>query len=281
MHEPAALPHHAVVTAPGATPSRCMLVLHGIFGSGGNFRTFARALAAACPSWAFVLVDLRAHGLSTELAPPHTLAAAADDLVRLGPALTLPVRGVMGHSFGGKVALAYADRRRGELDQLWVLDSTPSARLAGMENVGAAKVLAMLESFPAALPSRERFLELVTSHGVSRAEADWLAMNVRRDGDVFRFRLDLAAIRALLVDYFVEDLWRVVEQPDGRRRAGFVIGGRSNTVSPDDRARLAAIAAKDPSLAVHILPNADHWVHVDDPEGLLRILASALGASSA
>lgn len=276
MHAHAPLPHHAVVTAPGAAPSRCMLVLHGIFGSGGNFRTFARALAAACPDWAFVLVDLRAHGLSTELPPPHTLAAAADDLVRLRDTLTLPVRGVMGHSFGGKVALAFAERKRGELDALWVLDSTPSARPAGMENVGAAKVLAMLESLPRELPSRERFLELVTSHGVSRAEADWLAMNVRRDGDAFRFRLDLSAIRALLVDYFAEDLWRVVEAPDGRRRAGFVIGGRSNTVSLDDRARLLALAAKDPSLSVHVLPNADHWVHVDDPEGLLGVLSAAL-----
>lgn len=277
MHEPATLPHHAIVTAPGASPSRAMIVLHGIFGSGSNFRTLTRTLASACPDWAFVLVDLRAHGLSTSLPPPHTLGAAADDLVRLGSALTLDVRGVMGHSFGGKVALAYADRRRGELDQLWVLDSTPSARPSGMENVGAAKVLAMLESFPAELPSRERFLELVTSHGVSRAEADWLAMNVRREGDAFRFRLDLAAIRALLLDYFAEDLWPVLERPDGRRHTGFVIGGRSDTVSPDDRARLASLAAKDPTLHVHVLPNADHWVHVDDPEGLLRILTAAFG----
>ncbi|MDI3288655.1 alpha/beta hydrolase [Polyangium sp. 15x6] len=271
------LPHHAIVTAPGASPSCCVLVLHGIFGSGGNFRTLTRTLASACPRWAFVLVDLRAHGLSTSLPPPHTLGAAADDLVRLGSALPFEVRGVMGHSFGGKVALAYAALRRGELDQLWVLDSTPSARPFGMENVGAAKVLAMLESFPAELPSRERFLELVTSHGVSRAEADWLAMNVRREGDAFRFRLDLAAIRDLLTDYFTEDLWPVVEQPDGRRRTGFVIGGRSDTVSPEDRARLTALAAKDPTLGVHILPNAGHWVHVDDTEGLLRILTAAFG----
>ncbi len=272
------LPHHALLTAPGALPSRYMLVLHGIFGSGGNFRTFARTLVSACPDWGFVLVDLRAHGLSTELSPPHTLAAAADDLVRLGAALSLDVRGVMGHSFGGKVALAYADRRRGELDALWVLDSTPSARPQAMEHVGAANVLAMLESFPRDLPSREHFLELVTSRGVSRAEADWLAMNVRRDGDVFRFRLDLAAIRALLLDYFALDLWRVVEQQDGRRRTHFVIGGRSNTVSPDDRARLASLALKDPTLTVDVLEKADHWVHVDDPEGLFRIMKSALCA---
>ncbi|HVK67234.1 MAG TPA: alpha/beta hydrolase [Polyangium sp.] len=277
MHEPATLPHHALVTAPGASPSRCMLVLHGIFGSGGNFRTFTRALATACPDWTFVLVDLRAHGLSTSLPPPHTLAAAADDLARLSAALPLDVRGVMGHSFGGKVALAYADRRRGELDQLWVLDSTPSARPSGMDRVGAAKILAMLESFPAELPSRDRFLELVTSHGVARAEADWLAMNVRREGDAFRFRLDLAAIRDLLADYFAQDLWPVVERPDGRRHTGFVIGGRSDTVSADDRARVASLAAKDPTLSVHVLPNAGHWVHVDDPEGLLRILGAALG----
>ena len=59
------VPHHALVTAEGGgAPSRWMLVLHGILGSGGNFRTIARRLVAARPEYGFALVDLRHHGQS-------------------------------------------------------------------------------------------------------------------------------------------------------------------------------------------------------------------------
>ena len=114
------LPTHAEVTAPGVDPSRWMLVLHGILGSGGNFRSFARRLAAACPAWGFVLVDLRMHGQSQGAPPPHTLAAAADDLARLGEHLALPIAGAVvramrkpagGEGSGGLEALTPRERQ--------------------------------------------------------------------------------------------------------------------------------------------------------------------------
>lgn len=270
------LPFHSVVTAPGSNPGRYMFVLHGIFGSGGNFRTFIRRLVDACPQWGFVLVDLRGHGQSLGAPPPHTVESAAQDLVRLGEHLGLNFRGIMGHSFGGKVALAYAALRPDELDEVWVLDSTPSVRADGMKTVGAAHVLDTLDALPATFPTREFFFEHMSASGMNRPEIEWLAMNVRRDGDAFRFRLDLPTIRALLEDYFTRDLWFVVEQSDARRRLGYVIGGRSITVSPADRDRLSKLAATNSKLEVHMLEKADHWVHVDDPDGLFEILRRAL-----
>lgn len=32
------------------------------------------------------------------------------------------------------------------------------------------------------------------------------------------------------------------------------------------------------SVAVHVLPNAGHWVHVDNPKGLLEILAPKIAS---
>jgi esterase len=52
-------------------------------------------------------VDLRLHGGSTGFEPPHTLGAAADDVDRLVEHLDFHAAAVMGHSFGGKVALLY------------------------------------------------------------------------------------------------------------------------------------------------------------------------------
>src|SRR5689334_4335188 len=93
---------HSLVRSDKAVPERWMLFLHGALGSGSNWRSFARRLVEDLPQWGAVLVDLRMHGASQDLKPPHTLRAAAADLALLETALDRPVRGVLGHSLGGK-----------------------------------------------------------------------------------------------------------------------------------------------------------------------------------
>jgi pimeloyl-ACP methyl ester carboxylesterase len=268
------VPSHALVCAPGAEPARWMLVLHGILGSGANFRSFARRLASASPGWGFVLVDLRMHGQSQGAPPPHTIEAAADDLVRLGDTLARPIAGVMGHSFGGKVVLAYTARAPRELAQVWVLDASPGTRRDRASATEA--VVRLLREVPEPLPSRERFLEIVTAHGQSRAIAEWLAMNVRRAEDGFRLRLDLDAVDALLDAYFATDLWPVLERAEGAREIHVVVAGRSDAFDGADRARLATIAAREPRLHVHVIADAGHWLHVDAPDALFELVRAAL-----
>src|SRR5262245_6922805 len=115
------LAHHEV-QAEGARPARNALLLHGILGSQMNLRSFARRLVEAYPQWRIVLPDLRAHGDSPTLAPPHTVEACAADLRELAQSLGLEPELICGHSFGGKVALAYAAAAPPGLRQVWVLD---------------------------------------------------------------------------------------------------------------------------------------------------------------
>ena len=161
-------------------PAAWMLVAHGIFGSGANWRTFARRLSSECPEWGFVLVDLRGHGLTQQAPPPNTIAAAADDLIRLEARLREPaegrpplrIAGISGHSFGGKVALAYIARRTGApLDQAWVLDANPGARSEAPGGDSTARVLGALELMPDRIASREHFIELIEEQGHTHAIA--------------------------------------------------------------------------------------------------------------
>src|SRR5512140_1638579 len=99
--------HHQVLTAAEAAPGRWLYVLHGIFGAGRNWASIARRLVRERPDWGAVLVDLREHGRSTGFGGPHTVAAAAGDLRRLVETTGLAATGVLGHSFGGKVALRF------------------------------------------------------------------------------------------------------------------------------------------------------------------------------
>ncbi len=270
------LVHHDIVTATNASPNRLMLVLHGILGSGGNFRSFVRRLAAARPEWGFVLVDLRAHGQSTEAPPPHSIETAALDLIALENVLKLPVKGALGHSFGGKVALAYAELRSAPLDQLWVLDSQPGARPDELRSVRTSEVVRMLEDMPAQFPSRERFVEIIEERGHNRTFAAWLAMNLKRDGETYRLRVDMTVIRKLFESYYQQDLWHVFENPQKIGKLTMVVGGKSEVIGPLERERLAAIQKEQPHVVVAILPEAGHWVHVDDPEGLFKVVSEGL-----
>lgn len=261
-----------------------MLFLHGIFGTGGNWRSFARKLCAARPRWGAVLVDLRKHGGSqgSELAPPHTLAACAGDLEELERALPGPVRGVLGHSFGGKVALAYVRARgtRPGLPHAFIVDSAPGARPGGR---GSEDVLRLADALDAAAqaeyPSREAFVERLRGAGFSRELAGWQAMNLQAavgGGGHFVFPLDLEALRELLADYFRQDLWPVVEAPPPGTTIHLLRGARSNVLSPEDQERARRLAALPGArVRYHVIADAGHFVHVDQPQRLLDLVCAA------
>src|SRR5262245_29692936 len=131
----------AQVTAPNVTaPPRWLVFLHGVLGSGANWRTFARQVALARPDWGALLVDLRLHGESQAFAPPHTVQAAAADVRTTLEGSGMHVAAVLGHSFGGKVAMAlardFACSTNGALEHLFIVDSTPGARPDGRGSSG-------------------------------------------------------------------------------------------------------------------------------------------------
>ena len=286
---------HSVVTAASATalagstppqPTRWMLFLHGILGSGANWRTFAKQIVAAMPDWGAVLVDLRLHGESQEgFAPPHTLAAAARDVQELiaqlernnGPA-NARVRAVLGHSFGGKVALELARQRNADLDELFVIDSTPGARPDRRGSESTQHIVDLLTHLPTEFSDRGAFTSWIEERGVSRPTAMWLAMNVRPvpNSTRFVFRVDIASIRGLLDDYFRVDLWALLEHPPAASpmRTHLIVGGRSGVVDEADRAHVE----RCPTTTLDVIDEADHWVHVDAPDALRAIVLGYLAA---
>lgn len=272
--------NHVLVTAGEAKPAQWIYFLHGILGSGSNWRSFARQLVLERPQWGAVLVDLRMHGLSQHFVSPHTLATATADLLALEAALPGPVRGVVGHSFGGKVALLYAAERAQTLTHAFFLDSMPGARADFHGSESTLEVVDLLETFPPTFPDRKAFMKAVTEGGKSEPLAAWLAMNLERlpapEGDGYRLRLELPAIHAMLEDYFRADLWPLLESLPLTLRTDIVIGARSTVFLPPERARVVALAGTHPNLHVHVLANAGHWIHVDDPSGVAAVLRAGL-----
>ncbi|RMI35188.1 alpha/beta fold hydrolase [Nocardia stercoris] len=92
-----------------------ILALHGLTGHGLRWRLLAERL----PDCRVIAPDLRGHGRSTSL-PPWTLETVADDVA----ALIEPRRPVtvVGHSFGGMVAIHLAHRNPELVAGLVLLD---------------------------------------------------------------------------------------------------------------------------------------------------------------
>jgi len=241
----------------GEGPRRAF-VLHGILGSRGNWRGFSRRLVREHPGWRLVLVDLRNHGDSHGAPGPHTVATCAADLVTVAQR-TGPPEVVVGHSFGGKVALAYARDHGAELQQVWALDSPPGPRAVDGGDVAA--VVDAIRRLPMPVSHRAAVVTHFRALGFSEMVAGWMTTNLRRlEGEAsFNWRFDLQGVEEMLTDYAHLDLRGVVAGSPADIH--LLRAGRNDRWSPEDA-----------RLVTDVLPDAGHWVHVDDPDGLLEVI---------
>jgi pimeloyl-ACP methyl ester carboxylesterase len=258
------------VTAPGVdSPAHTGWILHGILGSGRNWRSFARSLATAHPDWGFVLPDLRNHGATGPLPGPHTLSNCVADLD------SLPEPDwVAGHSFGGKVALAWAAERGAAsgVRHVWVLDSIPG-RASDVDS-DVLHVLACVESVAMPAADRRDVRAALAARGLSDPIVAWLLTSLEKRADGWHWVYGIDGIHAMMRDYFTRDLAAFLRAD---RAAGptvhVVRAGRSDRWTPEVLADLAELGDH---ARLHTLPNAGHWVHVDDPHGTFALLEPTL-----
>lgn len=258
-------------SAPGARPTRAMVWLHGILGTGNNLRTIARRVSDARPDWQAVLVDLRGHGDSLGLDGEDSVQGAAQDVVDTFAAHALPVRAVVGHSFGGKVALALWDSPL-RLGHLCTLDSGPGARTDARGSESTLAVLDALEACPGPFASRDAFVQALGARGVDAALGRWLAMQLAGPAGALAFAPSLGRIRALLGSYFTWNAWPVFHAAVGAPGAPhfhLVVGERSRVYDAADRATVQGlVAASGGQVTAATLPTG-HWVHVEAPDAVV------------
>lgn len=234
-------------------------------------------------------MDLRNHGRSAGikgLGPPHNISTAAKDIADLVKARGWPWPDVVvGHSMGGKVALDFVEScSRGVYGdsanlpkQLWVLDSVPGQVETENSDGEVEQVLQTLASLPSSLPSRKWVVDHMLSLGFSKSLSEWIGSNLKKDNDHVTWAFNLQAAIDMFSSYRERDYWSVLEHPPKDLEIAIVQAERSDRWVPDDVQRLKALAGRESKLDVgkvslHVLPNSGHWVHVDNPKGLLEIM---------
>lgn len=263
---------HTLIGEP--TASKLALLLHGALGSGNNLRSLAVKLAKLRPEYRFCLVDLRHHGESQGAPPPNTLEACARDLDELERQLGTHADVIAGHSFGGKTALMHAQLFPGRARQVWVLDSNPGSQVPTSENE-VLRVLETVRRTTTPAPDRQQVIAQLMEQGLSSGTSNWLATNLQRSDEGFVWRFNLDAIHELMLDYFRVDLWPLLEERSEQADFRVVVAERSDRWAPDNRTRVQELAART-AVKLHVVPNAGHWLHVDNPAFLLELISGNL-----
>lgn len=173
-----------------ADPQRHALVFLHFFG--GSARSWNRVIARLAGEYETLAIDLPGFGAEAEASGPYTVAAYADFVAAAVRARGLDDYVLVGHSMGGKIALALAARRPQGLRSLVLLAPSPptpepieeemrASLIAGWGHYGpASETLARVTARPLSGDLRERTIADMMNSGKC-AWMSWLQHGSRED----------------------------------------------------------------------------------------------------
>jgi esterase len=237
-----------------------VVLLHGLFGAARNFGAVQRALA---PRFRVIALDMRNHGDSPH-APDMRYPTLAADVRETLQSLGIERAAVVGHSMGGKAAMATALRWPELVGRLLVADIAPVIYQHG--NSAIAEAMAAIPLTPSLTrPEADAAL----AQAVPRADIRAFLLQNLRFGAQPHWRIGLQEINAEIpgLEGWI-DIPGTYPGP-----ALFVTGANSDYVLPEHR---PIIRVQFPSARFVAIKNAGHWVHADNPSGFLSVLEAFL-----
>jgi pimeloyl-ACP methyl ester carboxylesterase len=274
-----------------------VFVLHGLMGQGKNWRGPIQSLAEKIrhqqipkSSYEFHLIDLRGHGNSPndfgqEEHREHTIENAAKDLVRYQEHHNVIPDAVIGHSLGGKIALEYSALKRDAGDDgkkkklvVFTLDSVPYAIEKDM--FGAEFILRAIENLPDIIPNRDYLREQLEPMKISSAIIEWLGSNLVLTKDSkLQWQFDRKVLRALYESFQKRNLWHALEDKDHDNVFVNIIKAEKSSDWNVDAMKRIETLKEEKKVNYHVLKNAGHWVHTDNPIGLVQIIHDELASA--
>lgn len=240
-----------------------LILLHGLFGSADNWGSIAKHFA---DTHQVICVDLRNHGRS----PHHdsqNYADMADDLIELCDALNLDKIDLLGHSLGGKVAMQFATQYPERMDKLIVVDMAIRAYADAQTHL----IEAMMAVDLSTMPNRSAVDQALVSAIQNTRVRQFLLMNLVKIDGQLQWRINLPALKA---NYpFIRQA--ICESAHYNKPCLFIRGERSDYIGDDD---LAHIKAHFSQAQFASLP-AGHWVHAEQPQAFIELVAEFLAKS--
>lgn len=253
--------HYREYGTPGDRPP--VILLHGLFGSSGNWHGIARRLES---EHHLIVPDLRNHGRS-----PHADASGYEamtaDVLGLLDGLGIGPAALVGHSMGGKVALWLALAQGERVDRVAALDIAP---VSYPHRFG--DILGALESVDlGSLGSRTDADHALAGQIKSAELRGYLLQNLVSERGRWRWRINLASIK--------RSLTKILDFPQaapGRQYTGaalFLYGARSDYIQGP---YLSAIRSLFPYARLRAVAGAGHWLYAEQPDAVASALLGFL-----
>jgi esterase len=240
-----------------------VIILHGMFGLGDNWRTIARLMEA---EYQCILVDLRNHGRS-----PHddvmNYEVMADDILELMQDLDLDDAVLLGHSMGGKVAMQFATAYPEMTEKLIVVDIAPKQYPSHHD-----KVIDAIEAIhPDSLKSRDEAETILREYlGQDESTVQFIMKNLsRKPEEGFEWKPNMPGIIAAY-DQLMQD---ITAMHPYLGPVIFIKGEHSNYITEED---MPMVHQLFPEASLVTIPAAGHWVHADNPVLFTQTILSFL-----
>lgn len=268
--------HRRAYVRMGSGPA--VLLLHGL---GCDHTTWNPVIESLARTHTVIAPDLLGHGASDKPRADYSVGGYANGMRDLLTLLGIDTATVVGHSFGGGVAMQFAYQYPERTERLILVGSgglgpevTPAIRaittpgfqqvmgllsLPGLRHVATASMRALAASGVGALRDLDEVADIYDSfkdpdtraaiRHVVRAVVDW------------RGQIVTMADRAYLTEAMPM----------------CVVWGADDLVIPVDHASNASALA--PSARVEIIPNAGHFPHKDHPERFVKVVRDFIRSS--
>ena len=232
---------------------RPIIILHGMLGCGRNWASIAKKISAQ--GWRAITIDLRNHGDS-----PHSdrmdYNLLAQDIEEVIGSLNIEKPIVLGHSMGGKVAMALALRKPHSVGGLIIVDIAPRQYQKSNEYF----IKEMLALNLKAVKNRSHADKLLAEQIQDPVIRSFLLQNLYAGEDGYLWRLNLRGI--------LENISALMDFPFEKDNtfggsALCIAGGNSEYFEETDKELFREFF---PNVRIIKIKGAGHWVHSDSPD---------------
>lgn len=261
--------HRRAYVVAGSGPA--LLLLHGL---GCDHTTWAPVIDSLARRYTVIAPDLLGHGESDKPRADYSVGGYANGMRDLLTVLGIDQVSVVGHSFGGGVAMQFAYQFPERTQRLILVASgglgpevTPAIR--AITTPGFQQAMGLL-TLPGVRHLGTTGMRVLAATGI-RATRD--LVELAEIYDSFKDPRTRAAIRHV-VRAVVDWRGQIVTMSDRAYLTDAmpmcVVWGRNDQVLPVRHAGNAAALA--PSARVEIIPNAGHFPHKDHPQRFVKIV---------
>ncbi|ABM02719.1 alpha/beta hydrolase fold protein [Psychromonas ingrahamii 37] len=242
-------------------PAENIFIIHGLFGSLSNLSGLASELQELYHT---ISVDLRNHGNS-----PHdnsmTYIEMANDIFSLADHLNIEHFSIVGHSMGGKVAMACALLNPQRVNKIIVADIAPVVYTDKHNDVFIG--LNALANEPI---QTRKTAELTLSPYITIPETrQFLLKSLRKKGENFHLLFNLPALSA---NYATIRSWPEFDDIFNKE-ALFIKGADSDYILPEYQANILHYF---PNAKAKMIKDTGHWLHAEKPKTFNRLVKEFL-----